>query len=405
MTEKIETLIVGAGQAGLGMSYHLASLHREHIVLERSRVAERWRSERWDSLTFQFPSSMISLPGYAYQGNEPDGFMHRDDVVRFIETYQKRIAAPVRCGVNVTGLRQKAGSALFLVETDVGTFDAANVVVASGPYQEPLLPAYAARLTKTAYQTSANRYTHSDALPDGGVLVVGSGASGYQIADDLLKNGRRVYLSVGRHRRVPRRYRGKDFGWWLEATGMIDRTADSVPSDFIPPLLTGVNGGKDADIRALEKEGVTLLGSLRGIDGDQLSFAPNLEKNLALGDGGIGEFKRMVDEFIDTQGMQAEGDAGSVSIARAAALPPQNLSIRAAGITSVIWATGYRYDFGWIDCPVFDQDGKPRHRRGVTEVPGLYFLGLARLHTLKSSFLWGSGEDASFLARHIAARA
>ena len=227
MPEQFETVIIGGGQAGLAMSYQLGQLGREHIVIERGRVAERWRSERWESLVFQFPNSMIRLPGYLYEGNEPERFMARDGVVRFINEYAKRIAAPVRCGVNVTQLRQVTGSAKFTVETDGGIIEASNVVVATGPYQEPSLPLFADGLSKDLYQTTANRYSNPDRLPDGAVFVVGSGASGYQIADDLLKSGRRVYLSVGRHRRVPRRYRGKDYGYWQEATGALDQTADT----------------------------------------------------------------------------------------------------------------------------------------------------------------------------------
>lgn len=346
----------------------------------------------------------MRLPGYAYEGSEPDGFMHRDGVVRFIEDYARRISAPVRCGVRVTRLGQGTGSSLLAVETDGGSIEAANVVVATGPYQEPSRPSFAANLSKAVYETTANRYKNPDGLPAGGVIVVGSGASGYQIADDLLKSGCRVYLSVRRHRRVPRRYRGKDFGWWQEATGMSDRTTDSLPSNFLPPLLTGANGGRDADLRVLESEGATLVGSLLGVDGNRLHFAADLEANLLEGDSGIAEFRRSVDEFIAEQGIQAPRDPPATPLVRPLAPQIVDVDVRAAGITSVIWATGYRNDFRWIDCPVFDDCGNPRHRRGITQVPGLYFLGLPRLHKVKSSFLWGSGDDASYLAQHIAAR-
>ena len=404
MAEKIETLVVGAGQAGLGMSYHLARLGREHLVLERNRIAERWRSERWESLVFQLPNWMIRLPGYAYEGNEPERFMARDGVVRFIDEYAKRIAAPVRCGVNVTRLRQVTGSARFAVETDGGIIEASNVVVATGPYQEPSLPLFAAGLSKDLYQTTANRYSNPNRLPDGAVFVVGSGASGYQIADDLLKVGRRVYLSIGRHRRVPRRYRGKDYGYWQEATGALDRTADTLPPNFVPPLLTGVDGGKDTELRILEREGATLLGSLRGIDGERLYFKPDLEENIAEGDKGVAVFKRMVDEFVTDHGIGAPADQQVPPATRPVAISAIELDVHAAGIGSIIWATGYCYDFRWIDCPVLDNDGKPRHSRGITDVPGVYFLGLPLLHKVKSAFLWGSGEDAAYIAEHIAAQ-
>jgi putative flavoprotein involved in K+ transport len=254
------------------------------------------------------------------------------------------------------------------------------------------------------YQVTASRYTEPDQLPGGRVLVVGSGASGYQIAEDLLQGGRDVCLSVGRHRRVPRRYRGKDFGWWQDRIGLGERTADSVPVNALPPLLTGVNGGQDVDFRRLAKDGVILAGSLRGIDEGRLFFAPDLEANLAKGDEGIVGFTRLVDEFIARHGLTAPEDpqVGPVSVATTSSTV--DLDMRAAGITSVIWATGYRYDFGWIKCSVLTETGTPVHRRGVTSVPGVYFLGLARLHKIKSSFLWGVGEDAAYLAQHIAGR-
>lgn len=386
------------------MSYHLAKLGREHIVLERGHIAERWRSERWDSLTFQFPNSMIRLPGFAYDGDEPQGFMHRDGVVRFIEEYARRIAAPVRCGIRVIGLDSSASGSL-LVETDHVAVEAGNVVVATGPYQVPSVPAFSTSLPSQTYQVTANRYTNAGQLPPGSVLVVGSGGSGCQIAEDLLRGGRGVYLSVGRHRRVPRRYRGEDFGWWLEQMGALDQTVDTVAHDWRAPLLTGVGGGQDVDLRRLAEQGVKLTGSLRDIRGSKLLFASDLEGNLRNGDELFDQFVRSVDDYIVEQGKEAEPRrdplATDPSLTTAAI---SELDIRSAGITSVIWATGYRYDFGWVKCPVFDPNGKPVHRRGVTDVSGLYFLGLPRLHKVKSSFLWGVGEDAAFLAQHIASR-
>jgi putative flavoprotein involved in K+ transport len=210
MPERIETVVIGGGQAGLAMSYHLSELGREHIILERGRIAERWRTERWDSLAFQFPNWMLRLPGYAYAGDDPDGFMLRDGVARFIEDYARQIAPPLRCGFRVTALRQVSGTTRLAIDTEHFSLEATNVVVATGPYQEPSIPGCSVALPLATYQLTANRYTNSDQLPPGRVLVVGSGASGYQIADDLLQSGRDVCLSVGRHRRVPRRYRGKD---------------------------------------------------------------------------------------------------------------------------------------------------------------------------------------------------
>jgi putative flavoprotein involved in K+ transport len=405
MLERVHTVVVGAGQAGLSMSYHLNRIGVEHVVVERGRIAERWRSERWDSLAFQFPNWMLRLPGYAYEGAEPEGFMHRDGVVRFIEEYARRSCPPVRCGIQVTGVRRLTSERL-LVQADDVAFEALNVVVATGPYQAPVVPAFSNAFGFTTWQVTANRYTNPRALPPGNVLVVGSGGSGWQIAEDLLEGDRCVYLSVGRHRRVPRRYRGRDFGWWQEKTGDSDQIADGLAHRPPAPLLTGVNGGYDADMRALARRGVTLLGSLGAACAGRLRFAPDLEDNLARGDETFEHFKRRVDAYVLEHeiGAPIEQRLDEHRRARPPASGVSELDVKSAGITSVIWAVGYRYDFGWIKCAVFDSNGRPIHRRGVTAEPGLYFLGLPRLYKVKSAFLWGAGEDAAYLAEHIANR-
>jgi len=331
--------------------------------------------------------------------------MLRDGVARFIEEYARRIAPPLRCGFRVTALRQMSGTSRLAVDTEPFSLEATNVVVATGPYQEPSIPGCSVALPAATYQLTANRYTNSDQLPPGRVLVVGSGASGYQIADDLLQSGRDVYLSVGRHRRVPRRYRGKDFGWWQDKMGLGERIAESVPGGVLPPLLTGVNGGRDVDLRRRAQDGMMLVGSLRGIDAGRLFFAPDLEANLTKGDEGILGFTRLVDEFIAQHGLIAPEDPQVSPTSVATISSTVDLDLRAAGITSVIWATGYRYDFSWIKCPALTESGEPIHRRGVTSIPGVYFLGLPLLHKIKSSFLWGVGDDAAYLAEHIADRA
>jgi putative flavoprotein involved in K+ transport len=399
--ERVEAVVIGAGQAGLAMSHHLGRLGIEHVVLERGRIAERWRSERWDSLVFQFPNWMLRLPGHAYEGDEPDAFMPCSGIVRFLEEYARRIAPPIRCGVRVTGLHQ-APSGRLRVETDTFHLEAQHVVVATGPYQRPVVPAFSNALPKATHQLTANAYTNAQQLPDGGVLVVGSGGSGWQIAEDLLHSGRRVHLSVGRHRRVPRRYRGKDFGWWQEQTGAADQVVDDAARALPAPLLTGVSGGHDADLRALARRGATLLGSLGAANDGRLRFVADLEENLAKGDEAFAQFTRSVDAHVAKHGLSVPDAPDDV----AQPAPSTNsaigeLDVKAAGIAAVIWAVGYQHDFGWITCAALDSNGRPVHRRGLSPTPGLYFLGLPRLHKVNSAFLWGVGDDAAYLAARI----
>lgn len=407
MAEFIETIVIGAGQAGLAMSHHLTQRGREHVILERARIAERWRSERWDSLHFQFPNRMMSLPGHAYAGDDPDGFMHRDGVVRFITDYAMRNAAPVRCGVEVTALR-RADNGRLRIETGAFAMEAANVVVATGPYQVPKVPHEAAGLSPRILQITANRYTNPGELPPGGVLVVGSGASGFQIVEDLLQQGRRVHYAIRGHRRVPRSYRGRDFGIWNEQSGFTSQVAGTAPPGLRAPLVTGHKGGHTANLRGLVQQGVTLLGSLRGIEDGRIFLNADLNANLDAGDEDFRAALREIDAYIESEGIDAPRDEAAEAEARSigARVPEaESLDLAAAGITSVVWALGYGFDFGWIACPVLDERGAPIQQRGFTREPGLYFLGLPRMHRIRSAFLWGVGEDAEHLAEHIAGRA
>jgi putative flavoprotein involved in K+ transport len=403
MTGSYETVIVGGGHAGLALSYHLARLRRPHVILERGRVAERWRSERWDSLMFQFPNWSLRLPGQAYRGDDPDGFATRDEVIAFIERYRAAIAAPVRTGVRVARVRPTAGG--FRLETTEGPTEAVNVVVATGPYQEPMLPAVRHALPPGIAQVHASGYRNPAQLPAGAALVVGSGASGCQIVEDLLAAGRTVYLSLGRHRRYPRRYRGRDMFWWMERIGALDQTLEERPEarERPNPLVTGVGGGHDIDLRDYAAAGVTLLGHLVDVSGSRLRLADDVAALLTAGDESVGVFTRAVDAYVARSGLAAPAPPPPVDRLPAELPEPvRELDLAAAGITSVIWATGFRRDFTWIDAPVFDERGEPIHRRGVTGCAGLYFLGLPWLHKLKSSVLCGVGDDAAHLADHIA---
>ena len=407
--EQVETLVIGGGQAGLAMSHHLALRGRDHLVLERARVAERWRSERWESLRFQFPNWSLALPGHDYAGDEPDGFAHKDEVVRFIERYAFRIAAPLRCGVDVTALRCAPTGVGFELTTSQGRIAARHVVVATGPYQRPRLPRWSLELPADLVQVHARDYRHPGALPDGAVVVIGSGASGCQIADELLEAGRPTFLSVGRHRRLPRRYRGHDVFWWRRELGELDRTVDDMPSRLRlpPPVVTGASGGYDVDLRQSAARGLHLRGHLTGIADGALAWADDLQETLRAGDRHYHAFVSEVDAHVARTGLDVPPGPGADDIlvdrTRSGSLAsPSTLDLRAEHVGAVIWASGYALDFGWIEIPVFDAAGMPQQRRGVASVPGLYFLGLHWMHKAKSSFLCGVGEDAEHVAACIA---
>jgi len=403
--ERIETVVIGGGQAGLTMSHGLSRLGRPHVVLERHRIAERWRTERWESLRFQFPNWAMRLPGFGYTGDAPDVFAPRDEVVRFIEDYAAFIRAPVRTGIDVRRVGRAPGADGFLIETDAGTMIAHNVLFATGPYQRPVIPA-AAQGIGDVVQIAAGDYRDPDQLPAGGVLVVGSGASGCQIAEELMRAGRSVCLSVGLHRRIPRRYRGKDVIWWITELGLDDKIADEAATRQAPLLISGAYGGNTVDLRGYAAAGMVLLGRMLDARDGVVGFAPDLTENLAKGDESFAGFLRIADAHVDRQGLALPAEHLPVTTFPEPASDIASLDLRAAGIASVIWATGYRYDFDWIDLDVFDPSTRaPRHRRGVTDVPGAYFLGLPMLHKTKSSFLSGVGEDADFLADRIADRA
>jgi len=389
------------------MSYHLGQLGREHVVLERRRVAERWRSERWDSLCFQGPNWNMRLPGFAHQAADPDAFAPRDEVVRYIEGYASLIGAPIRCGVEAKALRRKPGSTRLVVESTNGCFTAKNVVIATGPFQKP---APSPHLGGKALQLHSSQYRNPALLPPGAVLIVGSGNSGCQIAEELCSFGRQVYLSVSSHQRTPRRYRGKDCIWWNLALGEADRTVEQRVNAQPSRLMTGVSGGHDVDLRQLAADGVTLLGRVLGGCDGKLALAADLGENLAHGDASLTALKRRCDDHVVRNGLDfpaPEACRETLPDPAEVADPILMLDLADAGISTLIWANGFRFDFGWIDLPAFgsctdESNLVPCHKRGITDVPGLYFLGLPWLHKWKSAFLFGVGEDAEHLAANIA---
>lgn len=402
-TERIDTLVIGGGQAGLVMSYRLKQRGILHLVLERARIGERWRSERWDGLKFQFPNWSVQLPDFAFPHTEPDAFATTGEIVEFIDAFARFVAPPIRCGVEVTHL--KRGDAGFIAETAEGTIEANNVVVATGPYQRAVVRDLLR--DDPVFQIHASSYRNPDQLPSGAVLVVGSGASGAQIAEELHRAGRRVFLSVGQHTRMPRRYRGQDLTWWFGALGLFEMTAEQRGPIRVNPSITGAYGGYTIDFRRFAADGITLLGRVLAARDGVLDIAPGLAESLANGDIYYATFLDMLDAHVEQHGLHLPDDpAARAVLADPSCLtePIRRLDLGTSDIHAVIWATGYAVDFGWIDLPVRDGSGEPVHRGGVTDIPGLYFLGLPYLSKLYSAFLSGVGDDAAVLADHIAAR-
>ena len=411
MTEQVEVVIIGGGQAGLALSYYLTQQGRTHLVLEQGRVGETWRSGRWDSFTLITPNCMTQLPGFPYQGDDPDGFMPRENIVAYLEQYAASFHAPLQCGIRVTAVRQQPGGDGYLVKANNITFEARNVVLATGAYPKPKLPTASIALPVDVCQMHTSEYRNPQTLPSGAVLVVGTGQSGCQIGEELHQSGRQVYLSTSSCGRVPRRYRGSDVTWWLTRMGFFDRTIDQLPSPnarfACNPQLSGAQGGHDINLRQFAKRGMILLGHVQAVQGKQIILAPDLEANLAKADAFERQITQGIDEYIQRTGMEVEANSTTgeaMSDGATSTKPILTLDLQSAGISTVIWASGYQLDFGWVQIPVFDEVGYPVHQRGVTAFPGLYFLGLHWLYKTKSALLLGVGEDAAFIASAIADR-
>ncbi|MFN4141720.1 flavin-containing monooxygenase [Aestuariivirga sp.] len=405
MRETHDTVIIGGGQAGLVMSHHLRQRGREHIVLERHRIAERWRSERWNSLRFQLPNSWLALPGKPYQGTDADGFSHYTDVVQLLIDFAAAISAPVRTGVDVMRLARDSQSSGYVLDTTSGEIRARHVVIATGPFQRPSLPAFAAGVSSRVYQTDSSRYRSPEDLPTGAVLVVGSGNSGCQIAHELLRSGRRVLLAASRHTSVPRRYRGRDVIWWYDALGRFDVDIETLPGKRYPPttLMTGMDGGYDISPRLLAGEGAKLVGRIRGASGERLQLGDDLGKILNAADESHAAFIAAADRWAVASEAGAEL-APKETFARPGPLLVETcpeLDLQEEGVRSIVWANGYGFAFDWVKLPIIGEGGAPVQRRGVTGCEGVYFLGLHWMHSFRSAILTFVERDASYLADHI----
>ncbi len=402
--EKVDTLVVGGGQAGLAMSEHLSNCGVPHLVLERHRVAERWRSQRWDSLVANGPAWHDRFPSLEFSDLDPDAFATKEQVADYFVAYAEQIDAPVRCGVEVKSVHRNVGRPGFRVETSKGAIEANNVVAATGPFQRPVIPAVVPE-DAGVVQIHSSAYRNPEQLPEGAVLVVGAGSSGTQIADELLRAGRRVYLSVGAHHRPPRSYRGRDFVWWLGVLGKWDAQALKPGKEHVTIAVSGAYGGRTVDFRRLAGQGMTLVGLTRSCKDGVLNFAPDLADNLAQGDANYLSLLDEADDFATRNGLdlREEPDARKVEPDPACVTDPiLELDLSKAGVTSIVWATGFAVDFSWLKVDAFDENGRPKHQRGVSAEPGVYFLGLPWLSRRGSSFIWGVWHDAKYLADHIA---
>jgi putative flavoprotein involved in K+ transport len=410
VAQQVDAVIVGGGQAGLAISYFLTQQGRPHVILEQAtQAASAWRHGRWDSFTLVTPNWTVRLPGFPYRGDDPDGFMQRDEVVLHLEQYAASFGAPIRYGTQVTGINSASDAGRYLVlATDGNSYIAPNVIVATGSYQFPRRTVLSEALPRHIVQLHSSSYRNPDNLPSGAVLVVGSADTGCQIAEELQENGRQVYLCVGRAGRRPRRYRGKDYVFWAEVLGRSDQTVDQLPlpgARFAAnPHGTGKNGGHTLNLHHFAQNGMVLLGRLVGAHDGRIQLAPDLSKNLADADKASDDFKRVVDAFIRDTGMDAadpQPDPIDGARSDAGRTAPTTLNLQAAGVTSVIWANGYSFDYSWVRLPVLDEVGFPIQKRGVTQFPGLYFLGMNLLYKRKSGILLGVGEDAAHIAADI----
>jgi putative flavoprotein involved in K+ transport len=399
-------IVIGGGQAGLSASYLLKERGIDHIVFEKNRLAESWRSKRWETFCLVTPNWQCQLPGHPYSGADPHGFMLKDEIVAYIESYARSFQPPIYERVTVSRLRREDAGA-FEVTTDTGTFTADQVIVATGGYQDATIPRMAERVSADIHQIHSSDYKNAELLPPGEALVVGSGQSGCQIAEDLHLAGRRVHLCVGGAPRTARRYRGKDVVDWLNDMGYYDKPIHEHPQkervrSKSNHYVTGRDGGRDIDLRKFAKEGMRLYGRLKDVRGSILRFAADLKQNLDQADAVAESIKNTIDKYIEANGISAPVEPRYQPVWQPDA-EVLELDYFAAKIAIVIWSIGFHADYRWIELPIFDGKGYPGHHRGVTTAPGLYFLGLPWQYTWGSGRFSGVARDAKFLIEHIEA--
>jgi putative flavoprotein involved in K+ transport len=400
------TVIIGAGHAGLAMSHCLSDLSIEHVLLERGEVANSWRRERWDSLRLLTPNWLTRLPGRGYQGSDPDGFMASAEVVDFVSGYARAIEAPVETRTTVTAVRRTDCG--YHVATDRGDWRCRTLVLASGAHNVAIVPAVSAAVPSSIACFTPTTYGNPDRLPPGGVLVVGASSTGVQLAAEIRRSGRPVTLAVGEHVRMPRTYRGKDVLWWMEASGVwnerYDRVDDIARARGVPsPQLVGTPERSTLDLNALGEAGVAVVGRLAAIRDGKILFSGSLRNQCALADLKLTRLLDTFDAWALRQGYPAGGEPPHrLEPTRVPETPRLELDLASGEIQSIVWATGFRPDYRWLEVPVLDRKGHLRHQGGVVDSPGMYALGLSFLRRRKSSFLCGAEDDARDLAAHLA---
>lgn len=406
VTGAVDAVVVGAGHSGLAMSRRLADRGIDHIVIERGEVANSWRHERWDSLRLLTPNWQSRLPGYRYDGTDPDGYMTSAEVAALIGRYAKLVGAPVRTGTSVTSVR--ASSEGYAVATTHGTWRCRAVVLANGAHGVATVPELALRLPRSVRQLTANEYRNPHELEASRVLVVGASATGLQLADEIRRSGRAVTIAVGEHIRMPRLYRGRDIQWWLDAVGILDERYDEVDDIArvrrVPsPQLVGSPERKTLDLNALIEHGVDVVGRLVGIDGSRLQFSGSLRNHCAMADLKLGRLLDRIDQWVLARRMSdTVGGPERLAPTRVDDAPRLVADVAKERIATVIWATGFRPDYSWLEVPVLDAKGRLRHDGGVVASPGLYALGLSFMRRRKSSYIHGAEDDTRDLAAHLA---
>lgn len=401
---EIDTLVVGAGQAGVAMSEHLTHHGVPHLVLEKKRIAEAWRSGRWDSLVANGPAWHDRFPGMIFPGCDADSFVAKEQIADYFAAYAKTFNAPIRTGVEVFSAERLDGRPGFRVETSQGIIEAQRIVAATGPFQRPTIPAIAPQ-DSAIHQIHSAQYYNPQQLPEGGVLVVGAGSSGVQIADELRRAGRAVWLSVGAHDRPPRRYRQRDFCWWLGVLGLWDAPANQPGKEHVTIAVSGARGGNTVDFRQLAHQGITLVGQTQSFSEGKAFFRDDLADNIRLGDASYLALLDAADDYIARNGLTLPEEPEArffLPDPDCLTQPLAELDLQKAGVRSIIWATGYTTDYRWLKVNAFNEQQRPQHHRGVSSEPGVYFLGLPWLSRRGSTFIWGVWHDAKYIADQIA---